>query len=117
MCIRDSGITASSIANINTGQPYRLNSLSFSVQTIPAATLDDIFNPRRGQTLSFSETVSSPSIGSNFSFTQSIVDATKFFPILKDSTLGLHGQLRGSTGAIPPSALFTFSDQNLRGYD
>jgi outer membrane protein assembly factor BamA len=111
------GITASSIANINTGQPYRLNSLSFSVQTIPAATLDDIFNPRRGQTFSFSETVSSPSIGSNFSFTQSILDAAKFFPILKDSTLGLHGQLRGSTGAIPPSALFTFSDQNLRGYD
>jgi outer membrane protein assembly factor BamA len=111
------GIQATSIANINTGQPYRLNSLSFSLASIPAATLDDIFNPRRGGTVSFNETVSTPSIGSNFSFTQSTLDATKFFPILKDSTLGLHGQVRGSTGAIPPSALFTFSDQNLRGYD
>ncbi len=111
------GIQASSIANINTGQPYRLNSLSFSLGSIAAATLDDIFNPRRGQTVSFSETVSTPSIGSNFSFTQSTLDATKFFPILKDSTFGVHGQVRASTGAIPPSALFTFSDQNLRGYD
>jgi outer membrane protein assembly factor BamA len=111
------GIQATSIANINTGQPYRLNSLSFSIGSIPAATLDDIFNPRRGGTVSFSETVSTPAIGSNFSFTQGTLDATKFFPILKDSTLGLHGQVRASTGAIPPSALFTFSDQNLRGYD
>lgn len=110
------GIQATSIANINTGQPYRLNSLSFSLQTIPAATLDDIFNPRRGHSVSFSETISSPSIGSNFSFTQSVLDVAKFLPILKDSTLALHGQVRGSTGAIPPSALFTFSDQNLRGY-
>jgi outer membrane protein assembly factor BamA len=111
------GIQATSIANINTGQPYRLNSLSFSVGSIPAATLDDIFNPRRGGTVSFSETVSTPSIGSNFSFTQGTLDVAKFFPILKDSTLALHGQVRASTGAIPPSALFTFSDQNLRGYN
>jgi len=111
------GIQASSIANINTGTPYRLNSVSLSLATIPAATLDDIFNPRRGATASFSETISSPSIGSNFSFTQSILDVAKFFPILKDSTLAMHTQIRGSTGAIPPSALFTFSDQNLRGYD
>ncbi len=111
------GIQATSIANINTGQPYRLNSLSFSIGSIPAATLDDIFNPRRGGTVSFSETVSTPAIGSNFSFTQSTLDAVKFFPVLKDSTFGVHGQVRASTGAIPPSALFTFSDQNLRGYD
>ena len=111
------GIQATSIANINTGQPYKLNTLSFTLASIPAATLDDIFNPRRGQTISFAETVSTPSIGSNFQFTQSVLDMAKFLPVLKDSTLGLHLQLRGSTGAIPPSALFTFSDQNLRGYD
>jgi outer membrane protein assembly factor BamA len=111
------GIQATSIANINTGQPYRLNTVSFTLATIPAATLDDIFNPRRGQTISFGETVSAPSLGSNFQFTQSVLDMAKFLPMLKDSTLGLHLQLRGSTGAIPPSALFTFSDQNLRGYD
>jgi outer membrane protein insertion porin family len=111
------GIVASSIANINTGQPYRLNSLTFGLGTNPAATLDDIFNPRRGQTGSLTETVSSPSIGSNFAFTQTGLDLAKFFPVLKDSTLALHGQGRTSTGAIPPQNLYTFSDQQLRGYD
>ena len=37
--------------------------------------------------------------------------------MLKSATLGLHGQARGASGAIPPSYLFTFSDQQLRGYD
>lgn len=111
------GITATSIANINTGQPYRLNSLTFGLATNPATNLDDIFNPRHGQTVSLTETVSTPSIGSNFSFTQTGLDAAKFFPVLKDSTLALHGQGRTSTGAIPPSNLYTFSDQQLRGYD
>jgi outer membrane protein assembly factor BamA len=111
------GIVATSIANINTGQPYRLNSLTFGLGTNPAATLDDIFNPRRGVTASLTETVSSPSIGSNFAFTQTGVDLAKFFPVLKDSTLALHAQGRTSTGAIPPQNLYTFSDQQLRGYD
>jgi outer membrane protein insertion porin family len=111
------GIVASSIANINTGQPYRLNQLTFGLATNPATMLDDIFNPRRGQTASLSETISTPSIGSNFSFTQTSLDVAKFFPVLKDSTLALHGQGRTSTGAIPPSNLYTFSDQQLRGYD
>lgn len=111
------GITASSVANINTGVPYRLNQLTFGFATIPATTLDDIFNPRYGQTISLQEQLSSPSIGSNFSFTQTTLDVAKFLPILKDATLALHGQLRGSTGVIPPSNLFTFSDQNLRGYN
>lgn len=111
------GIVASSIANINTGQPYRLNSLTFGLATNPAATLDDIFNPRHGETASLTETVSTPSIGSNFSFTQTGLDAAKFVPVLKDSTFALHGQIRTSTGAIPPSNLYTFSDQQLRGYD
>ncbi|HLI96033.1 MAG TPA: POTRA domain-containing protein, partial [Candidatus Baltobacteraceae bacterium] len=52
------GIVASSVANINTGQPYRLNSMTFGLGTNSAATLDDIFNPRRGVTASLSETVS-----------------------------------------------------------
>ncbi|HET9095769.1 MAG TPA: POTRA domain-containing protein [Candidatus Baltobacteraceae bacterium] len=111
------GITATSIANINTGQAYRLNSLTFGLATNPAATLDDIFNPRRGQTATLSETVSTPSIGSNFSFTQTTLDLAKFLPVFKDSTLAFHGQGRTSTGAIPPQNLYTFSDQQLRGYD
>ncbi len=111
------GIVATSIANINTGQPYTLNTVTFGIGTNSAATLDDIFNPRRGQTASISETISAPGFGSNFRFSQTSIDATKFLPVLKDSTLGFHGQVRGSTGAIPPSNLFTFSDQQLRGYD
>ncbi|HZZ65898.1 MAG TPA: POTRA domain-containing protein [Candidatus Baltobacteraceae bacterium] len=111
------GIVATSVANINTGQPYTLNTVTLGLATNPAATLDDIFNPRRGQTVSLAETVSGPFLGSNFRFTQTTLDAAKFLPVLKDSTLGLHGQVRASTGAIPPSNLFTFSDQQLRGYD
>ncbi len=111
------GIQATSIANINTGQPYRLNTLTFGIGTIPAATLDDIFNPRRGNSVSLSETVSNPSIGSNFKYTQTTLDLAKFIPILRDATLAFHAQGRTSGGAIPPSALYTFSDQQLRGYN
>ncbi|HET7814349.1 MAG TPA: POTRA domain-containing protein [Candidatus Baltobacteraceae bacterium] len=111
------GIVADSVANINTGQPYTLNTVTLGFGTDPARNLDDIFNPRHGQTFQLSETLSNPQLGSNFRFTQTTFDAAKFLPILKDSTLALHGQARGSTGAIPPSNLFTFSDQQLRGYD
>ncbi len=111
------GITASSIANINTGTPYTLNTVTLGLATDPATNLDDIFNPRRGQTASIQELISSPSFGSNFRFTQTTVDLAKFLPVLKSATLGLHGQARAATGAIPPSYLFTFSDQQLRGYD
>jgi len=111
------GIQASSIANINTGVPYRLDTVTVSLGTNPAATLDDIFNPRRGESISLSGTFSSPSIGSNFQYTQETLDTAKFLPILSNSTLGLHLQARASTGAIPPSALYTFSDQQLRGYN
>jgi outer membrane protein assembly factor BamA len=111
------GISATSIANVNTGQPYTLNTFTLGLSTDSTRTLDDIFNPRRGATFSISETFSAPQFGSNFRFTQTTMDVAKFFPVLKDSTLGLHGQVRGSTGAIPPSNLFTFSDQQLRGYD
>lgn len=111
------GIVATSIANVNTGTPYRLNSLTFGLGTDPSTTLDDIFNPRRGETASLTEAVSVPSLGSDFSFTQTGVDLAKFIPVLKDSTLALHGQARTSTGAIPPQNLYTFSDQQLRGYN
>lgn len=111
------GINATSIANINTGAPYRLNSVVFGIGTNPAATLDDIFNPRRGETAQLTEEVSSPSFGSNFSYTETTLDLTKFLPVLKDATLGFHAQMQASSGAIPPSKLFTFSDQQLRGYN
>jgi outer membrane protein assembly factor BamA len=108
------GIAASSIANVNTGNPYNLVTTGLSLQTI---TLDDPFNPRNGIHGLFSGTVSVPAIGSNFSFTQSTLDVAKFFPVLKDATLGIHGVADNSTGVIPPSSLFTFSDQQMRGYN
>ena len=36
--------------------------------------------------------------------------------MLKNATFGVHGVAQLSTGVIPPSQLFTFSDQQMRGY-
>ncbi|MBV8197432.1 MAG: BamA/TamA family outer membrane protein, partial [Candidatus Eremiobacteraeota bacterium] len=108
------GIAASSIANVNTGAPYNLVTSGISLQTI---TLDDPFNPRNGVKALLNSTFSAPAIGSNFSFTQSTLDLAKFFPVLRSATLGVHGVGYFSTGVIPPSSLFTFSDQQMRGYN
>jgi outer membrane protein assembly factor BamA len=108
------GIAASSIANVNTGAPYNLVTAGLTLQTI---TLDDPFNPRNGTKGLFNAAVSEPAIGSNFSFTQSTLDLAKFFPVLRSATIGVHGVAYNSTGVIPPSNLFTFSDQQMRGYN
>ncbi|MEO9264229.1 MAG: POTRA domain-containing protein [Candidatus Baltobacteraceae bacterium] len=111
------GIAASSIANVNTGQPYQLNNVTFTIGT-STATVDDPFNPRHGYQAQLSSTISSPSImRSSFSYTQEALNVTKFFPLLKSATFALHGLGQISTGIIPPSTLYTFSDQQLRGYD
>ena len=111
------GISATSLANINTGQPYALDTVTLGLATNPAVMLDDIFNPRHGETASISETISSPSFGSNFRYTQTQLDLARFFPVLKNATFAVHGQGRISSGVIPPSVLYTFSDQQLRGYN
>jgi outer membrane protein assembly factor BamA len=108
------GIAASSIANVNTGSPYNLNTAGVSVQSI---TLDDPFNPREGVKALLNSTLSAPALGSNFSYTQSTLDLAKFFPVLKDGTIGVHAVGYFSSGIIPPSSLFTFSDQQMRGYN
>jgi outer membrane protein insertion porin family len=108
------GIAASSIANVNTGSPYNLITTGLSLQSI---TLDDPFNPRDGTKALLNTVVSAPAIGSNFSFTQSTIDLAKFFPVLRAATIGVHGVGYFSTGVIPPSNLFTFSDQQMRGYN
>jgi outer membrane protein assembly factor BamA len=108
------GIAASSIADVNTGAPYNLVTTGISLQTI---TLDDPFNPRNGIKALLNSNFSAPAIGSNFSFTQSTLDIAKFFPVLRDATIGFHGVGYFSTGVIPPSSLFTFSDQQMRGYN
>jgi outer membrane protein insertion porin family len=108
------GIASSSIANVNTGTPYQLNTVTLGLRTM---TLDDPYNPRHGVNGSFSATLSGPGIGSNFKYTQETIDAAKFYPVARSATIGLHLLLDGSTGIIPPSSLFTFSDQQVRGYD
>jgi outer membrane protein assembly factor BamA len=108
------GIAASSIANVNTGLPYRLDMFTLIGRTV---TTDDPYNPRRGVNASLSETFSAPSVGSSFTFTQTTLDVARFFPILKSATLGLHVVGDTSTGVIPPSSLFVFSDQQVRGYN
>ncbi len=108
------GIAASSIANVNTGAPYRLNTLALSLQT---TTVDDPFNPRTGVKGLLSTSFSGPAVGSNFQFTQSTLSIAKFFPVLRSATLGVNAVADNSTGVIPPSSLFTFSDQQMRGYN
>jgi len=107
------GITASSIANVNTGTPYRLTYVNAGFTT---DTRDDPYNPRHGTHLSLSGLFSDPSIGSSFRFTQSAVDVAKFVPLLS-GTLAVHGLAETTTGAIPPNQLYTFSDQQVRGYN
>jgi outer membrane protein assembly factor BamA len=109
------GISASSIANVNTGLPYQLNTLGFGLSTSPITT-DDPFNPRRGWKASISETISSTAFRSSFSYTETTIDVARYLPVLRSATFALHGAYYLSTGVIPPNALFTFSDQQVRGY-
>jgi outer membrane protein assembly factor BamA len=107
------GITATSIANTSSGQSFNLRSLTFGLAN---DTRDDVFNPRRGVNATITEEVSNKAVGSAFSYTITTFDGSKFFPVLKSSTLGFHALIGATTGAIPPSKLFVFSDQQLRGY-
>jgi outer membrane protein assembly factor BamA len=107
------GITAPSIANTSNGATYSLHALSLGIAN---DTRDDVFNPRRGFTTTLTEEVSGKYIGSQFGYTITTFDGAKFFPVLKNSTLGFHLLAGDSTGAIPPSKLFVLTDQQLRGY-
>ncbi len=110
------GIAATSIANVNTGLPYQLNYLTFGVGTSPI-TMDDPYNPRHGWRANLSETVSAPGLGSSFNYTATQLDVARFLPVLKAATLGIHLLPETTTGVIPPSQLYTFSDQQMRGYN
>ena len=107
------GIVAPSIANVDSTRPFNVRSLTFGVAD---DTRDDIFNPRRGVNASLSDEVSSRSFGSDFNYQLIQLDTSKFFPVLKNSTFGIHTRVGLSTGAIPTNKLFIFSDQDLRGY-
>jgi outer membrane protein assembly factor BamA len=107
------GITAPSIANINSSQPYALHSIVFGVGV---DTRDDISNPRTGWSTSIADEVSSTAIGSAFDYSQITFDVAKFLPTFKHSTFGVHFRYGVTDGAIPVNKLYTFSDQQLRGY-
>ncbi len=107
------GISAPSIAQINSNQPYKVRSL---ILGLGADSRDDVFNPRRGINASFSDEVSGHEFGSDFNYQLITLDAARFFPVGKNQTFALHGRAGLSTGAIPTNKLFIFSDQDLRGY-
>ncbi|MDQ2909213.1 MAG: BamA/TamA family outer membrane protein [Candidatus Eremiobacteraeota bacterium] len=107
------GVNAPSIADTSNGAGYNLRSFTLGLQH---DTRDDIINPRRGDYSAISEELSGKAIGSQFHYTISTLDAAKFYPILRNATLGFHALLGDSTGAIPPSKLFVLTDQQLRGY-
>ena len=105
--------TIPSIASVSGTQPSNLHSVSLG---LTQDTRDDIFNPRLGWNNSVSFEISNKSLGSDFDYTKTILDSKKFWPVLKGSTFGLHGQYATSTGAIPPSAVYTLGEQELSGY-
>jgi outer membrane protein insertion porin family len=107
------GVTAPSLAQIDSTRPYKVRSLLFGAG---ADSRDDVFNPRRGINLTVNDEVSTHGLGSDFNYQLITVDGAKFFPILRNATLGFHGRAGLSTGAIPTNKLFIFSDQDLRGY-
>jgi outer membrane protein assembly complex protein YaeT len=107
------GISAPSIANIDSSKPYALHSL---VLGVGVDTRDDIQNPRNGWSSSLTDEFSNTALGSAFDYQQITFDLAKFFPVLKGATFGVHGRYGVTDGAIPVNKLYTFSDQQLRGY-
>jgi outer membrane protein assembly factor BamA len=107
------GVSSASIANVTTTSPYPLHSF---VLGIGADTRDDVQNPRSGSSAALTDEISSPAIGSAFQYSQYTLNVARFFPVLKRSTLAMHVRYGITTGAIPTTKLYTFSDQDLRAY-
>ncbi|HXP91902.1 MAG TPA: POTRA domain-containing protein [Candidatus Binatia bacterium] len=108
------GVNAPSIANVNSTAPFALHSVVFA---LAADTRDDVFSPRRGVLSSLTDEISGPWMGSDFKYTLTTLDIAKYFPVMKNSTFAVHAQFGTSTGAIPTNRLYTYSDQQLRGYN
>ncbi|GAC1659076.1 MAG: hypothetical protein NVS4B13_03080 [Candidatus Elarobacter sp.] len=107
------GITAPSLAQIDSTRPYKVRSLLLGAG---ADSRDDTFHPRQGIHPTVDEEVSTRGFGSDFNYQLITLDGAKFFPVLRNATLAVHGRAGMSTGAIPTNKLFIFSDQELRGY-
>ncbi len=107
------GISAPSLAEIDSTRPYALHSL---VLGLAIDTRDDIQNPRLGWYSTISDEVSSTAFGSAFDYAQYTADVARFLPVLKKATFGAHVKYGVTTGAIPTNKLYTFTDSELRGY-
>jgi outer membrane protein assembly factor BamA len=107
------GVTAPSIATIDSTKTYELNSILIGLS---ADSRDDVRNPRRGTNASIGDEISSTAFGSRLNYSIVTLDAARFFPVGRDATFGIHARAGATTGAIPSTKLFTFSDQDLRGY-
>jgi outer membrane protein assembly factor BamA len=107
------GIAAPSLAVTQAGKDYALHSISLG---FGVDNRDDVFNPRRGANATVSDEISAKALGSAFVYDQYVLDVAKFVPVGRNSTFGVHFRGGTSTGAIPTNKIFTFSDQDLRGY-
>jgi outer membrane protein assembly factor BamA len=108
------GIIAPSIANTINGQGYNLRSATVG---LTSNTEDNYLTPQRGTKAAVTEELSLTGLGSQFNYTITTLDLVRFFPFLKRTTLGIHGEYGTTTGAIPATKLFTLSDQQIRGYN
>jgi outer membrane protein assembly factor BamA len=86
------------------------------VAGVSADTRDDVFNPRRGSESSLTDEISRRSFGSAFDYQLVTLDAARFVPVGRNEMFAVHARAGFTTGAIPTTNLFTFSDRELRGY-
>ncbi len=77
---------------------------------------DDPLSPRYGGTSSVSSEWSSTAFGSDYNYTKTDFDITKFFPIRHHTTLALHLNYGLSSGgaSLPYNDLYSLTDQQLR---
>ncbi|HXW76453.1 MAG TPA: POTRA domain-containing protein [Candidatus Eremiobacteraceae bacterium] len=78
---------------------------------------DDVQNPRYGGTSSLAEELALRPLGSDYRYSKSDMDLTRFWPVRHHSTLAAHLNVGVSSGGstLPYSELFSLSDQQLRG--
>lgn len=78
---------------------------------------DDVQNPRYGGTASLYDEVALRFLGSDYHYNKFDLDVSRFLPVRRHSTLGLHfnyGQADPGV-SLPYNSLFSLSDQQLRG--
>jgi outer membrane protein assembly factor BamA len=97
------------------------NQPSLALRTVNGSLVrdnrDDVVNPRYGGTSSIYEEIALPFLGSDYRFNKGDIDLTRFYPVRRHSTFGLHFNWGFSSGGttLPYNELFSLSDQQLRG--